>query len=337
MAYSATFNLPAGGLQGGSGVSLQGSSPTIQGSTPTLQGKPITIQGSNVNPATISSSAKVIAGSQQALANKPATTDPYAASIAALQAQIAAANNKVYAPALDLNSIYSQAGQTAQANVNPYYTKQLTDFLAQQATAKTQQQQQTQTNIQNLNDQLAQTQQANALTGSRSAEDTALKEQQIAQAADQTQQDQGTAFDTARNAQAASLSQSGLTGSGLGAGQQAGAQEAHNTTETRQAQTDQASKDAAELLKARTFEDIGTSNTNAGTATTKGVTQANFDLDKFITGQTADLSNEKNSLEQSRLQAVAGEQQNQAKLLINNFINSIANPAQRQAAIQAYG
>lgn len=328
MTGIATFNL-GNGLQGGSGAS-------IQDSTPTLQSKPITIQGSNVNPTNVSSSQNFINNAQQAVA-APVATNPYSAQISALLAQIAKQNQQVYAPALDLNSIYGQAKTAAEANVNPYYTKQLNDFVAQQATAKAQQQQQTQVNIQNLQDQLAQTQAANAVTGNRATEDTANTEAQINQTADQRQQDQGAAFDTTRNAQAANLAQSGLSGSGLGAQQQASAQQQQDTTESRQATTDQQSKDAAELVKARTFEDIGTSNTNAQSGETKGETQANFDLDKFITGQSADLQNQQNTLENQRLGAVASEQQNQAKLLINNFINSIANPAQRQAAIAAYG
>ena len=88
---------------------------------------------------------------------------------------------------------------------------------------------------------------------------------------------------------------------------------------------------------ARTFEDLATSNKNATSAEAKGETQAQFDLNKFITGQTTDLQGEQQQLEQQRQQALQAEQQNQTKLLVNNFINSIANPAQRQAALQAYG
>ena len=267
----------------------------------------------------------------------PPAANPIDAQIAALQAQIGAANQKVYAPALDTNAIFSKAGATAASNVNPYYTKLLNDFITQQGVTRQQQQQQTATNVQNLQDQLAQLQSANAVTGQRATEDTATGEAKIAQAADQRQSDQGTAFDATRTNQAVNLAESGLTGSGLGAKAQATTQLNQDTTEARQAEGDQQAKDVAELSKARTFEDLATSNKNATSAEAKGETQAQFDLNKFITGQTTDLQGEQQQLEQQRQQALQAEQQNQTKLLVNNFINSIANPAQRQAALQAYG
>jgi hypothetical protein len=244
---------------------------------------------------------------------------------------------QVYAPALDLNALYSRAGATAANNVNPFYTKQLNDFVAQQATARQQQQQQTDTNIKNLQDALAQTLETNATTGTRTTEDTATQEAQNAVTADQRQQDQGTAFDAARANEATALANSGLTGSGLGAKQQTTSEQLHATTESRQAQADQNAKNSLELSKARTFEDLGQSNKYATTGEAKGEAQAKFDLNKFITGQTADLQNTQNSLEQQRLQALATEQRNQAKIALNNFIQGISNPAQRQAAYATYG
>lgn len=243
----------------------------------------------------------------------------------------------VYAPALNVNGLFSQAQGIAAGNVNPYYTKSLNDFITQQGQAKALQQQQTATDIQNLKDTLAQTQEQNATSGTRATQDTALAEQQLAQTADQRQQDQGSAFDISRNQEAQKEAQSGLSGSGLAQGAQAGAQLGQDTTEQRQAQADQQTKAASELAKARTFEDLATSNKYAGTTETKGETQANFDLSKFIQGQASDLQNESQSLEQQRLQRLATETQNQAKILFNNYIAGISNPAQRQAALSTYG
>lgn len=272
---------------------------------------------------------------------KPATAAPPPApagiDYSALIAAASAAPRQVMAPALDVNSIYSKAGATAAANVNPYYTKLLNDFVGQQATVRQQQQQQTDTNITNLQDQLKQVKEANTVTGNRATEDTATAEANAAQATDERQQDQGTAFDTSRADQAVHQAAAGLTGSGLAAGETASAQKTQDTTEARQAENDQQVKTATELAKARTFEDLATSNTNATTAEGKGETQAKFDLDKFITGQTTDLQAEQDALENRRRADLANEKSNQTKILVQNFINSIANPAQRQAAISAYG
>lgn len=267
----------------------------------------------------------------------PTPTVPTTDSTAALLASIAAANQKVYAPALDTSAIYNQANNNATANVNPYYTKLLNDFVGQQGTARTLQEQQTATNVKNLQDQLLQIQEANAVAGTRAGEDTTLAEDKINLGADQRQTDQGTAADEARIAEATKLAGGGVIGSGLAAKEQATTAATHATTEARQAEADQTAKNSAELSKARTFEDLATSGTIAAGSEKKGETQEAFNLNKFIVGQSADLQGKQAELEQSRQSAIASERQNQIKILVNNFVNSIANPAQRQAAIQTYG
>lgn len=244
---------------------------------------------------------------------------------------------QVFAPALDTGAIYNRASSTAASNVNPYYSKLINDFVTQQGTARTQQQKQTEMNIQTLQENLAKTLEANALTGTRATEDAATGEAQIAQAADNRQTDQGTAYDATRTGEAIKLAESGLTGSGLGAGQQATTQATQDTLEKRQAEADQVAKDNTELAKARTFEDITTSNKNATSGEAKGETQAKFDLDRFITSQSAELQQYQGQTEIQRQNAIAQETARQNHLLVQQFINSIANPAQRQAAIQAYG
>lgn len=248
-----------------------------------------------------------------------------------------AAPAPVYAPALDTGAIYNRASAAAASNVNPYYTKLLNDFITNQATAKQQQQQQTDFNIQSLKDQLAQVQKANTVTGTRATEDAATTEAQAAEAANNRQIDQGTVFNDTRNAEAIKLAESGLTGSGIATGQQIKTQQTQDVTEQRQAQADQEAKNATELTKARTFEDLTTSNTNATTAEGKGETQAHFDLNKFIVGQTSDLQQYQGQTEIARQNAINAETAKQTHLLVQQFINSIANPAQRQAAISAYG
>lgn len=258
-------------------------------------------------------------------------------NVADILAQISAANQAAVAPNLNLSDIYNQASSAAQSAVNPYYTKQLQDFQAQQAQDKANQQQQTQVNIQQLQDQLQNTLNANTLTGQRTAQDTLANEQQAGIAVDQQQQTQGTQFDQARIAQAKQLASQGLTGSGLGNQQVLGSEADRNTQESQQAAAQKQAFDQSELLKSRTFEDLANSGALATKSEATGETQANFDLNKYIQGQVSSLQQEQQSLEQSRLAQVASNTQSQAKLLVNQFIQSIANPAQRQAAVQAYG
>lgn len=262
--------------------------------------------------------------------------DQTTALLAQIQALTNAQQRQVYAPALDFASINAQARAAAEANVNPYYTKQLNDFLAEQSAKTSQEQAASAQNIQDLKDTLTNTLSANQTAGDRATQDTATNEDQINQGADQFQTDSGTQFASDRIAQAKDLAAKGLTG-GLGAQQEEAAAGAHDTTEARATATSDQAKQAQELLKSRTFEDLATSGSLATQAETKGENAVNVSLNDFLQNTGYDTQNEENTLEQQRLAAVSTEQSNQSKLLVNNFINSIADPAQRQAALTAYG
>lgn len=243
----------------------------------------------------------------------------------------------VYAPKLDVAAINSQARSAAENAVNPFYTKQLNDFLAQQSAAKQQQQTQYDTNVQNLQDTLKNTQEANALTQQRTAEDTATKLGQVNTANDQNQVDTGNQFENARLAEAKAQATNGILGSGAGNRQTAVATTARNSTEQTQNDQFQAQRDQQNLFKSRTFADLAKSNEQAATAETKGEKQAKFDLDSYIQNAGFTEQNQRNQLEEQRLQRVASEQQNQAKLLFNNYLAGISNPAQYEAAVRTYG
>lgn len=246
----------------------------------------------------------------------------------------------VYAPQFDTAAINAQSRAAAENNVNPYYTLEMNRMLGQAATEKSQQEAQTKTNIQNLKDTLTNTTDANAVTGARTTEDTGIKEAGINQAADWRQTDQGGQYDMDRVAQAISQAKSGLTGSGIAGGQAGAAQDKFNTTESRQATTDADSKAAAELSKARTFEDLATSNKVAGQSEGKGEAQANVDLNNFIVNQKYNTQygeGAQSTLEKQRQADIVSETQRQNQLAINTLIQHLSNPAQRQAAYQAYG
>lgn len=301
-------------LQGGTGISLGNYNPQQTGAI-SLQNSPatgISLQGPTPPPA-----------AQPAAVNVGYTPPPVAAP--------------VYAPNLNLLNLYNQQAGAAGAAVNPYYTLQLQQFQAQQAADKATQQQQTQTNIQNLQTQLANTLQGNSITQARTAQDTLQNEQQAGIQADQTQQTQGTQFDQARIAQAKQLAGQGLTTSGLGAGQVLGSETDRNTQEAQQAQANKQAFDQSELLKSRTFEDLARSGDLATKSESTGETQANFDLNNFIAQQGRDYTTTTQNLEKARLQDVAAKQTALSKLAVNNFIQSLSNPAQRLAAVQQYG
>lgn len=260
-------------------------------------------------------------------------TNSLLAAIARLQNQ---QPRQVYAPALNFSATNAQARSAAENAVNPYYVKQLNDFLAAQAAKKQQAETQAKFGIEGLETDLANKIAENEITRTRTTEDVGQNLENLAIQEDQFQTDTGQQFDTSRLASLREAAQAGLTG-GLGAQQQEAAQTARNTTEERQTAKFGEEKQQQELFKARTFEDLTRSGTLATESKERGVKQINVNLADFITNQGFETEGKKSQLEAERLGAVSREQSNQGRLLVNNFINSIADPARRNAAYQAYG
>lgn len=295
----------------------------------------------NANPGKITS-----VGNANVAAPKPTTTNPAGIDYNAIARELSSMNSggggggytpQVYAPKLDLAAINSQARAAAENNVNPYYVKALNDFAAQQAAQKANEQKQYDINIKNMQQHLAQNLEANDIARVRTGEDVATNEAKIADQTDQFQTDSGQDFDVDRMLLAKSQAQSGTTGSGLAAGATATANSKHLTNESRQVKQFAEQKSQQEIFKGRTFDDLTRSSAYAKTAEGDSEKQSKFDLDRFFQAQDFDLVDKKQQLEQERLQRIAGETSQQGKLLINNFINGIADPAKRQAALEAYG
>lgn len=239
-------------------------------------------------------------------------------------------------PRLDIAATQAKARKQAEGAVNPFYTKQLNDFLAQQAAQRQQQQTAYDTSVKNLQDQLTETLKSNEITGKRTTEDVAQNQADINQGADVFQTDTGQAADAARIAQARELAQSGLTG-GLGAQQKEAATTQRNTAEKRQEQEFQKNRQEQELFKTRTFEDLARSGELATKATAKGKKAAKFDLDVFIKNQGFQEKSTRQSLEQQRLEAIQRDQQTRQANAYAQYLAGIRDPAQLLAAQQLYG
>lgn len=243
----------------------------------------------------------------------------------------------VYAPKLDVAAVNAQARQAAENAVNPFYTKQLNEFLTQQGVLKQQKQTQYATDVQNLQDTLANQLQGNETSRGRATQDEATNQAQINQNADQFQVDQGKTFEDQRLAAARGQAVSGTLNTGAGNRQTTLATEAQNTLESRQGQQFQQSKDQQALLKGRSLEDLLRSDDLSKTAEVKGEKQATFDLNNYMQGLGYQEQQTRNSLEQERLQRVGQETGNQSKLAFTRYLSTIKNPAQYAAAVSTYG
>lgn len=264
-------------------------------------------------------------------------SDPARTTMPSIYGSGGGAPPPVYAPKLDTASIYAKARTQAENAVNPFYTKQLNDFLAQQGALKQQRQEQYTTDIGNYKQALKDTEEANALNKERTGEDAALKQTNINTANDNNQVDTGNTFEDQRLQAARDQATSGVLGSGAGNRATAVATTARNTTEGRQNDQFQEQRQQADLFKNRTFEDLAKSTELATTGEATKEKQATFDLDSYIQNAGFNEQDQRNKLEEARLQRVAQESGSQAKLLFNNYLAGISNPAQYEAAVRTYG
>jgi len=241
----------------------------------------------------------------------------------------------IVTPKKNYTAISAQARSNAEGAVNPLYTNYLNDFLAKQASNQQTRQADYTTNVKNLQDTLQQNLEQNALDKARTGEDVANKEAQIANQADQFQTDSGMQYERDRMALAKQASMGGL-----GQQTQQNAQLDRNTQEGRQVAKFQEAKSQQELFKGRTFADLAKSGELAQLNTAKGEAKAKFDLEDYMKNYGAGGFAEKsfrNEQEVKRQNDIFDRQQQQETILTNNWIESIANPAQREAARKAYG
>lgn len=230
----------------------------------------------------------------------------------------------------------AKARSAAEGAVNPLYQNKLQTFLNQQQVAQSRAQQDAATQQQQLQEALTNTLSANATTGARATQDAQTNIDATNNQADQFQQDSGTAFDTARNTLAGNVAGAGLTGSGLGAGQQATAQANRNTTEGRQVQTFNTAKDATNLLKTRTLEDLGTSGAQATQKTTEGQAASKLNLDRTIEDLNSQTAAERNNEELQRQQDILQQQQQYEKSGFDQFLGTLSGQNRANTA-QVYG
>jgi hypothetical protein len=324
-------------------MALQGSSPNLQGSlyNPQKTANIKTVQNAAGSIPLYSNAGLSLASKS---ANKSASSvNQSTAEWQRLQAETARllaspnSQQQAYAPILDVTSINAQARKAAEKAVNPYYTKLLNQFVTQQKTQKAQQTKQYQMNVENLQQELQNTLQGNEISGARTTQDVATNVQQLGQQEEQMQQDTGTQFEQDRLQQAKELAAGGMAQSGLGKQQQTQTVTQRNISEQRQTQQIEQQKQQQELFKSRTFEDLARSGELATQTKVKGEKQGKFDLDTYIQNQGYELTNKKQDLESERISKVISESSNRAKIAVNKWISSISNPAQRQAALEAYG
>lgn len=293
-----------------------------QGGAPaSVLGYKQTAPGNNGQPV-LSGGADPLAGYYKQL------LDAQNASNALIQQQL----QQSYLPYFDILGNYNQAKGAAAGVVNPLYQAKLNDYLKQEQVNKERKQADFATTNTQLEDALKTALEASGISRDRTSQDVASNLGLIANQEQNFQQDTGLNFDRARSALSGNVAQAGLTTSGLGAQQQADQQFQRNTTEGRQVQAFDTQKQAQNLLKTRTFEDLGRADVQVNKQVGQQKDAVKLDLDRYLQDLATQEAQTRNDLDLQRLGAIAAETQNQERLGVNRFLSTLRGSALKNAA-----
>lgn len=261
----------------------------------------------------------------------------YTKIIADQQAQIDALNRQPVAANVDFAGIHARARQSAEGDINPLYAKMFQDFLTGQQTALQRSQQDATRSNTAIDEALKLQQEQNQLAGERTQQDATTGLSNVANAQDNYQTNEGLSFGDARKALQLGVSQSGLTGSGLG--QQAQQQQVtrRNIANDQQQQQFQASRNQIDTLKGRSLADIATSSERAGKTAALSKENTAITLQRFIEDQAVQKQQQAETNRQQQLAAVQGTEGTYAKAYFQDYLKSIQDPGVRQATAVAYG
>jgi len=240
-----------------------------------------------------------------------------AAMIRNLQNQIAATPKLAK---FDVMGNWRNAQSAAERAINPLYEKKLNDFLAQNQAKKVRKQSEFAMNAENIASEKADTLAGNEVNRGRVAEDTTNAITGINVKEGQFQTDEGQSFDQNYRQAAEALAQSGAATTGLGKQQTSDMVRLRNVSSQRQLDEFNGQREAKQLFKTRTFEDLARGDEQAGALAISKTKGAQFDLDAYLEDLAFDEQNTRFSNESERLGAVYDETQKQDKIGVEQFL-----------------
>jgi hypothetical protein len=248
--------------------------------------------------------------------------------MADLQAQIRALNNQMaQQPKLakfDVMANWRNAQSAAERAVNPLYEKKLSNFLEQNQAKRVRKQGEFNLTKEQTAQELADTLSTNAINRTRTAEDTQMAVDTINTKESQFQTDEGQSFDANYRQVAEQLAASGAATTGMGKQQTSDMVRLRNVTSQRQLDEFQGQREAKQLFKTRTFEDLARGDEQANRLATSKTKAAQFDLDAYIEDLAFDETNFRMSNEAERMSAVYADAENQRQLGVEQFLAGLA-------------
>lgn len=277
--------------------------------------------------------------------NQKKTTDTNNSYIQGLNSQLAALQAQLaYQPKLpsfDVMGNFKRARSQAEQAVNPLYSKYLKDFLAKQATQKSNKKGEVALRKESTAMELAQALAESGVTRGRTTEDTQAAIGKLNEQEGIFQQDSGTQFDIDRRANAEQIAASGLTTSGIGQNRMFEQAQDRNITEERQVKEFTNQREAKKLFHARTFEDLARGDDNQRAISKQKDKEAQFDLDAYLKELAHDETQFRTENELKRLSDINQQAQTFERKGSQQFLASLSGagwrPQDIALAYQVYG
>lgn len=265
-------------------------------------------------------------GTSTASSSSNAASDA-AREMARLRAEL---NSMRYSPpvprlaSFDIMSNWRNAQSAAERAQNPLYEKKLNDFLARNAQKKATKNTEFDLTKENINLEKSQAFEDSALSRARTTEDVTGAIDKINQQEGYYQQDEGRSFDTEYRQAAEELATQGAATTGLGKQASSDMVRLRNVTNTRQLDEFKGMREAKNLFKTRTFEDLARADVRADIAATNKTKGAQIDFDSYLEDLAYDEKVFKFENEQQRLEAVLRDTGNYEKAGVESFLASLA-------------
>lgn len=236
----------------------------------------------------------------------------------------------------DVMANWRTAQKAAEKAVNPLYKKKLDQFLSKQKAKKTQKKTEFNLQLGDIETARSNTLEDNTVNRARTSEDVAGAIEDINTKEGQFQTDEGESFDQNYRAAAEQLAASGMAGTGIGGQQTSDAIRLRNVQSQRQLDEFQGNREAKQLFKTRTFEDLARGDVRAENLATSQKKAAQFDLDAYLEDLDHDQKAFRLENEQQRLSAVYDEAGRRDQLGVEKFLASLAKGGGYSAQDVAY-
>ncbi len=245
-------------------------------------------------------------------------------------------NQVAIAPSYDVLGAHTRARQQAESNVAPIYQEKMNNLI-QRIQAKRDMEK----GVFSRTKAATEAALADTLTGTgieriRTQEDTETGLAEVANNETAFQDVEGTSYDTARREEAQALAGAGLATSGLGAQKQDASLKSRNIESGQQTRTFEQKRQGIGKFLSRTFEDLNRTDTISKRKATQDIDLADFSLKGALAELDLEQREETMDLELKKGTDVITRSQDIYKTNLQNWVESLREGPQKQAARQAY-